>query len=224
MFEKKKTKEEIEKDKERAKLQKKAEKMKKEQDLKKKQGERILDKNYVEGALQFERQRDEKRQAARDGIIAETEKQILSGEKKTFVCKVCGAEVGLGNMQCSTCGTLYCVYCGFLVPNDESYTGVCPRCGGYQAAGVTPAKLVQTKIEDIPEEERFWEKLNECPACGAATQPDWTECAVCGKKLEAKVAPQPGEESTISSIKEKRKEELLKKRGAQKEAAPKRGI
>ncbi|TFF92989.1 MAG: hypothetical protein EU544_06555 [Promethearchaeota archaeon] len=223
MFEKKKSEFEKEKDKARKKLRKKAEKVKEEQDLKKKRAERILDKDFVERRLSFERKRDEKKKAKRDGFITEIEEEVLADQKETFECKICGQEIGLGNMQCPHCGQMYCPFCGFIL-DDKNFTGKCPRCGGYAAGGVTPAKLVQTRIEDIPEEDRFWEGLNECPKCGGATQPDWDECPLCGAKLEPKVkeSPKEKEEKTIASIKEKRKQELMKRR--RKKAEPKRGI
>ncbi|MHA1293623.1 MAG: hypothetical protein ACTSQJ_13270 [Promethearchaeota archaeon] len=222
MFEKKMTKEELEKEKLRKKLLKQAYKDKKMQDLKRKQAERILDKDFVERRLSFERRRDEKREAARDGKIAAITAEILADEKETFACKVCGEEIGLGNITCPRCGSLYCMYCGFKMPDGEDFTGKCPKCGGFQ--NFTPAKLIQTRVEDIPEEERFWEGLSECPKCGAAIQPDWDSCVICGAKLEKKVqvSAKPQQERSISAIKEQRKKELMKRR--QKVTGPKRGI
>ncbi|MHA1146875.1 MAG: hypothetical protein ACTSR8_01365 [Promethearchaeota archaeon] len=222
MFKKEKSDLDKEKEKARKKLAKKAEKIKKEQDLKRKAAERILDKDFVERRLAFERKRDEKKSSLRDGLISEMEQEILADEKKTFTCKICHQEIGLGNMQCPHCGQMYCPFCGYIL-DDKKFTGICPRCKGYAAGGVTPAKLVQTRVEDIPEEDRFWEALNECPKCGGATQPDWDECPLCGAKLEAKVATaEIKEEKSIQSIKERRKQELMKRRG--KATGPKRGI
>lgn len=224
MFEKKKTKEEIEKEKLRKKMLKKAQKDKKEADRIKEQAERILDENYVERRLAFERKRDEKKTAFRDGVIKEMTDEILADEKETFACKTCGTEIGLGNMQCPNCGQMYCPFCGYIL-HDKDFTGKCPKCGGFAAAGVTPAKLVQTTVEDIPEEDRFWEALSECPKCGAATQAEWDDCPICGAKLQ-KQAPKAEDKETpsIQSLKEKRKQELLQKRRKQKETGPKRGI
>lgn len=225
MFEKKKTKEDLEKEKERKKMQKVAEKIKAEQDLRKKRAERILDKDYVEKALDFERKKDEKHEAARDGKLMAIQQAVLGQDKKTFPCKVCGEEIGLGNITCPRCGSLYCQYCGYKMPDGEDFTGKCPRCDGF--ANFTPAKLELTKVEDIPKEERFWEALDSCPKCGGSTQPDWDACPICGAKLQAKVAAAPvetqtPEEKTLAQIKEQRKQELMKRR--QKEAGPKRGI
>ncbi|MGQ4872970.1 MAG: hypothetical protein ACP6IY_02745 [Promethearchaeia archaeon] len=222
MFKKEKSEFEKEKEKAQKKLLKKAKKIKKLEDLKRKQAEKILDKEYVQRRLAIERKRDEKKAALRDGYIAKVEQEVLADEKETFTCKICGEEIGLGNMQCPHCGQMYCPFCGYLL-DDKKFTGICPRCKGYVAGGVTPAKLVITTVEDIPEEDRFWEQLDECPKCGGAIQPDWDECPLCGQKLERKkeAAPQ-AEEKTIASLKEKRKQELLKKRRQQ--AAPKRGI
>ena len=226
MFEKKKSKEEIEKEKARAKLRKKAEKYKKEQDKIRQEAEKILDKDYVERRLAFERRHDEKKATLRDGRVQAIKEEILAGEKETFPCKICGEEIGLGNMQCPNCGQMYCPFCGYIL-EDKDFTGKCPRCGGFAAGGVTPAKLVQTRVEDIPEEERFWEELGTCPKCGGAVQPDWDECPLCGAKLEHKkevATTGATEEKTIKSIKEKRKQELMRRRRMQKEAGPKRGI
>ncbi len=230
MFEKKKTKEELEKEKARNKMHKKAEKAKREQDERRKKAERILDADYVERRLTFERRRDEKKAAYRDGVIKSIRDEVLADEKETFTCKgifegkPCGQEVGLGNITCPRCGTLYCMYCGFMMPQGEDFTGKCPKCQGFQ--NFTPAKLVQTRIEDIPEEDRFWEGLNECPKCGASIQADWDECVICGAKLKTKMksTPTSQETPTITSLKEKRKQELLKRRRKQKETGPKRGI
>jgi len=223
MFEKKKTKEEIEKEKARSKMKKKAEKYKKEQDLIKKRAERILDKDFVEKRLDFERKKDERKITIRDTRIAKMEDEILADEKETFACKICETEIGLGNITCPKCGQLYCQYCGQFLEMGDKFTGKCPKCGGFQ--NFTPAKLVQTRIEDIPEEERFWEALSECPKCGAAIQEEWDSCVICGAKLQAKKkGPEPDkEEKTIASIKAQRKAEIAKRRRQQKEG-PKRGI
>ncbi len=225
MFEKKKSKEEIEKEKERAKMKKKAEKYKKEQDLIRQKAERILDKDFVERRLAFERKFDEKKLGLRDARVQAIQDEILADEKETFPCKLCGQEIGLGNMQCPNCGQMYCPFCGYIL-EDKNFTGKCPRCDGFAAGGITPANLVQTRVEDIPEEDRFWEQLKNCPKCGAATQAEWDDCPICGAKLERKkeVAAAPTEERTIASIKEQRKQELLKRRRMQKEAGPKKGI
>ena len=219
------TKEEIEKEKARAKMRKKAEKYKKEQDLIREKAERILDKDYVERRLAFERRQDERKATLRDGRVQQIENEILADVTDTFECKICHQQIGLGNMQCPHCGQMYCPFCGYIL-EDKDFTGKCPRCGGFAAGGITPAKLVQTRVEDIPEEDRFWETLDTCPKCGGATQPDWDECPICGTKLEKKkeVELGPKEERTITSIKEQRKQELLKRRRLQKEAGPKRGI
>jgi rubrerythrin len=224
MFEKQKTKEELEKEKARAKMQKKAERYKKEQDEIRRKAERILDKDFVERRLAFERRHDEKKMALRDARVQGLQDEILAGEKETFPCKICDLEIGLGNMQCPHCGQMYCPFCGNIL-EDKNFTGKCPRCGGFAAGGITPAKLVQTRVEDIPEEDRFWEGLSECPKCGGSIQPDWDDCPLCGAKLETKkVVEGPKEEKSIASIKEKRKQELLKRRRMQKETGPKRGI
>lgn len=223
MFDKKKTKEDIEKEKARSKMKKQAEKAKKEQDLIKKRAERILDKDFVEKRLDFERKRDERKVTIRDTRITKMQDEILADEKETFACKKCETEIGLGNITCPTCGQLYCQYCGQMLEMGDSFTGKCPKCGGFQ--NFTPAKLVQTRIEDIPEEERFWDALAECPKCGAAIQPEWDECVVCGAKLQVKKkGPAPEtEEKTIASIKAQRKAEIAKRRRQEKEG-PKRGI
>jgi len=224
LFEKKKTKEESEKEKARAKMKKKAEKYKKEQDLIKKRAERILDKDFVEKRLEFERKRDERKLLIRDGRIATIQQEILGDEKKTFPCKICQTEIGLGNITCPKCGQLYCQYCGQMLEMGDKFTGKCPKCGGFQ--NFTPAKLVQTTVEDIPEEERFWEEFPECPKCGAAVQQDWDDCVICGAKLEAKKEQAPAqaqEEKSIASIKAQRKAELAKRR-RQPQEGPKRGI
>lgn len=229
MFKKKKSKEELEfekeKEKARKKLRKKAEKVKAAKEAKRRQAEKILDEDYVERQLTYVRKKDEKKAAKRDEYVKEIKEEVLADEKETFKCKICGEEIGLGNITCPHCGQLYCPFCGFFI-DDKDFTGKCPRCQGFVAAGVTPAKLVQTKVEDIPQEDRFWEGLNECPKCGASTQPDWDECPLCGAKLEKKARPeaQAIEEKTIASIKEKRKQELMKRRRQQKEKGPKRGI
>ena len=224
MFKKKKDDFEKEKEKARAKLRKKAEKVKAKRDKKSKLAEKILDEEYVERRLEFERKKDKKFQTKRDTKIKEIRQEVLADEKDTFECKVCGQEIGLGNMQCPSCGQMYCPFCGAFL-DDKDFSGKCPRCGGFVAGGVTPAKLVQTRVEDIPEGDRFWEGLHNCPKCGGATQPDWDECPLCGAKLEKKVEKEekPKEEKTIKSIKEKRKEELRKRR-RRKKSGPKRGI
>ena len=74
MFEKKKSKEEIKKEKERAKLKKAAKGVVKEQELKKKRAERILDKDFVEKRLGYERAKDEKKAGMRDTYIQEVKK------------------------------------------------------------------------------------------------------------------------------------------------------
>lgn len=223
MFKKEKEEDDKEKKKMEKKIRKKAMKVKKELDKKKKEAERILDMDYVERRLSFERKRDEKRSAYRDGVIHEMQEEILADQKDTFTCKTCGQEIGLGNMQCPNCGALYCMYCGFKLPDGEEFTGKCPKCQGFQ--NVTPAKLVQTTIEDIPEEDRFWEALSECPKCGGAIQPDWDECPICGEKFKKKqAATGPKETPTIQSLKEKRKKELMERRRKNKKAEPKRGI
>ena len=203
-------------------MQKVAQRYKKEQDLIRKKAERILDLDFVERRLAFERRHDEKKEAKRDGVLIAQQEALLKEEKETFPCAVCGTEIGLGNITCPRCGSLYCMYCGSKMPDGEDFTGKCPRCLGFQ--NFTPAKLVQTRVEDIPAEERFWEQLSECPKCGGATQPEWDSCPICGAKLEAKVATPAPEERTIASIKEKRKQELMKRRRQQKETGPKRGI
>jgi hypothetical protein len=116
------------------------------------------------------------------------------------------------------------MYCGFKMPDWEDFTGKCPKCKGFQ--NVTPAKLVQTTVEDIPEEDRFWEALDECPKCGGATQPEWDSCPICGAKLSSKPKPEAAQKETpsIQSLKEKRKKELLERRRKKKKAEPKRGI
>ena len=223
MFEKKKTAEQLEKEKARAKMQKQAQKAKKEQDLARKRAERILDKDFVESRLEFERKKDQRKVAIRDNRIDKMEGEILADEKETFPCTICETEIGLGNITCPKCGQLYCQYCGQMLKMGDSFTGKCPKCQGFQ--NFTPAKLVQTRIEDIPEGERFWEALAECPKCGAAIQSEWDSCVICGAKLQAKKkGPEPEkEEKTIASIKAQRKAEIAKRRRQQKDG-PKRGI
>ena len=87
MFEKKKTKEELQKEKERAKLKKAAKSVVKEQEIKKKRAERILDKDFVEKRLGYERKKDEKKAGLRDTYIQEVKDEVLSGEKDVF-CNV----------------------------------------------------------------------------------------------------------------------------------------
>lgn len=225
LFAKRKSELDKEKEKERKKLQKKAEKIKAEQDARRKEAERILDLDFVERRLAYEKKRDDKKTASRDGYLEEMTKEVLADQKETLTCAICGEEIGLGNITCPRCGSLYCMYCGFKMPDGENFTGKCPRCGGFQ--NFTPAKLVQTRVEDIPQEDRFWEQLNECPKCGGATQPEWDECPLCGAKLETKVTAAPAaskEEKTIASIKAQRKKELMERRRRAKETGPKRGI
>ena len=150
------------------------------------------------------------------------EAEITEGVAEKFICKACGAQIGLGNINCPGCGTLYCQYCGALM--DQLNPGKCPKCSGIP--NYNPAQLVITKVEDIPEEERFWEALDGCPKCGGAIQEDWEKCPVCGAKLEPKVAPaEEGEEVSIASLKEKRKVELEERRARKRtKQEPKRGI
>ncbi|MCP4763317.1 MAG: hypothetical protein GY870_16200, partial [archaeon] len=106
-------------------------------------------------------------------------------------------EVSLSNLTCPNCGALYCQYCGAAM--DMMNPSKCPRCGG--APYYTPAKLVLTKVEDLPPEERFWEELPNCPKCAAAVQNDWDDCPFCNTKLSRKpsMAPKKAEINTNPS-------------------------
>jgi rubrerythrin len=222
MFEKEKSERDKEIEKARKKMQKKAIKAQKEADMKRKEAEKILDKEYVEKALGWERKRDESFQVRRDTRIHEMEEEVLKDVGEKFECKACGTLIGLGNINCPNCGTLYCQYCGAMM--DQLNPGKCPKCGGIP--NYMPAQLVLTKVEDIPEEERFWDQLDNCPKCGASIQPDWDQCPICGAKLERKIAPkEEGEELSIDALKKKRKAELEERRARKRaKQEPKRGI
>ncbi len=223
MFEKEKSERDKEIEKARKKFQKKAMKAQKEADRKRKEAEKILDKDYVERALGWERKRDESFQVKRDIRIHEMEEEVLKDVGEKFECKACGTPIGLGNINCPNCGTLYCQYCGAMM--DQLNPGKCPKCGGIP--NYTPAQLVITKVEDIPEEERFWDQLDNCQKCGGAIQPDWHKCPVCGADLEPKTKPKEGEDvaESLEELKKKRKAELEERRAKKRaKQEPKRGI
>ncbi|MHA1732327.1 MAG: zinc-ribbon domain-containing protein [Promethearchaeota archaeon] len=178
-FDDRKKKQEIAK--ERGKMKKRAIKAQKEYEREKARAELIKDERYVQRELTRVTAGLERAREKRDREIRDTLEHVgKTGD--TFKCKVCGGEVEWDNLTCPQCGSLYCQYCGALM--DQENPGQCPRCGG--VPNYTPAPLVITTVESMPEEDRFWEQLNECPKCGAAVQDDWDECPICGAKLAGK--------------------------------------
>ncbi|MBD3352542.1 MAG: hypothetical protein GF364_13725 [Candidatus Lokiarchaeota archaeon] len=206
-------------DKEKAKLKKKLRKHAiREQmkyDKKRKEAEKIKDEAYVQEKLAIERLKDEELMKKRDEVV----KKNLAGlmkDIKDFKCKACGNKVQLENLTCPMCGQLYCQYCGAKM--DMMNPGKCPKCGGvpmYQ-----PAELVITKVEDIAPEDRFWEELPSCPKCGAAVQPDWAECPICGQKLSGDKALDEGDaDEGIWTEDDLMEEEIKKKLESPKDIA-----
>ncbi|GAB4304975.1 MAG: hypothetical protein Kow0069_00120 [Promethearchaeota archaeon] len=170
-------------EKKRKKLQKKAKRKQKEYDKKRKAAEMIKDEGYVQRELARQTMKMERARKKRDAEIQDTIAKV-GGPGESFQCEVCGSQVEWDNLTCPSCGQLYCQYCG--APMDMENPAVCPRCQGVQ--NYTPAPMVITTVEQIPEEERFWEQLPECPKCNASVQPDWDECPLCGAKLAGKGA------------------------------------
>ncbi len=178
-FDNRKKKEEIQK--ERKKMKKKALKAQQEYEREKARAELIKNEDYVQKELTRVTTSMDKMRARRDWEIKSSLAHI-GGTGETFKCEVCGGDVEWDNLTCPSCGTLYCQYCGAKM--DQQNPGQCPRCGG--VPNYTPAPLVITTVESLPEEDRFWEELKECPKCGAAIQDDWDECPICNAKLAGK--------------------------------------
>ena len=169
------------KEKMRNKLLKHAKKVQKEADMKKQRAKLLRNEDYVNAKMEEERKRLSKFKEQQRRTIKKGMEDIdaTKHELEAFNCFECGAPVNMQNLTCPRCGQLYCQWCGAKM--DMQNPGLCPRCK--RPPYYTPAQDVITKVEDLSQEERFWEELPECPKCGGAVQKEWDECPICGAKL-----------------------------------------
>ena len=100
-------------------------------------------------------------------------------------CPKCGCDVSGDAVYCRRCGVqlrVVCISCGESTPADSvfcehcgrnilEFQTTCPKCSARIARWMSYCPDCGAIVHSV------------CVGCGAAVRPDWTYCAMCGRKL-----------------------------------------